>query len=129
MRIKLASLFGGRQRTVAHVSEPARFPKHNDIADWMAQKVAYYKSAHPDCVWKLFCPSMADYLPLTVHAAVSHEAMRAHSHTYLVIKREFPKESAQALAQVVDYCIYRGGPAEDYPIFGRNVPIASELQA
>lgn len=116
--MKVVELMEGlfdRFKQKAEPQKPPRFPDRNDIDGWMTQQVEYYKQAHPDSVWRLFCPSMGDYLPQAVHAGVSREAFAQHINTYRDLKHQNPEAVKKALSQVVDYNIYRHGPSEDYP--------------
>lgn len=95
--------------------KPSDFPDRNNVDEWMQDTVEYYKKKYPDSVWKLFCPSTADYLLSRIHAGLSRDTMLKHLKGYRELKSKYPSDAKKALANVVDYYIYSGGPSEDYP--------------
>lgn len=97
------------------IPEPPRYPNRNEIEEWMIWKVKYFKAEHPDELWYLFCPSMADYLPLAIHTSFSRAVFQQHIICYNELKIQNPEAVVEALKHVVGYSIYNGGPNEDYP--------------
>lgn len=97
------------------VPAPARFPSFDNIPAWMEEKVAYFAATCPDKLFYLFCPSMGDYLPLTVTAGASQERFFNHVETYKALKAKYPEAAKEAKENVRDWSIFNGGPREDYP--------------
>jgi hypothetical protein len=95
--------------------EPSRYPNRQHVDQWMTDLVEYYKSEFPKDVWRLFCPSVADYIPARVHAGLSREIMSKHLETYRELKLQNPDAVKEALKHVSGHSIYNGGPNEDYP--------------
>jgi len=105
-----------KKNVVIPIQEPNRFPDFNNIPTWMEEKVNYFAVKYPESLFHLFCPSMADYLPLTVTAGTSKEQFFKHIETYTALKNKYPEAVKKAKENIVSWNIFNGGPQEDYHI-------------
>lgn len=110
----LAKLFAPKP-VVIPVPAPDRFPGFDNIESWMEEKAAYLAATSPENLYFLFCPSMADYLPLNVTAASSQERFFNHIDAYNALKAKYPEAAKKGKENVRDWSIFNGGPRADYP--------------
>jgi len=94
----------------------ALYPGFNNADQWMIDKVAEWKQKYPTELWKLFSPDFGDYLPLSIHVGLSHEAFfTKHHDTYNKLKAENPEAVAEARKKLFrGMYTYSGGPDADY---------------
>ena len=97
------------------VSDPGNYPRiGSDIAQWMADTVEYHKSKFPDSVWKLFCPTYPDYLPVRVRVGTSEKTMHQHLDDYINLRNQNPEAVRVARQKFDKNNTYPSGPREDY---------------
>jgi hypothetical protein len=94
---------------------PGEYPRSRaDIAQWMTDTVEYYKVKHPESLFKLFCPSYKDYLPVRVRVGTSEQIMAQHMGTYKQLRDANPEAKKLARQRYTEYEKYPSGPSDDY---------------
>jgi hypothetical protein len=94
---------------------PGEYPRSRaDIGQWMTDTVEYYKVKHPESLFKLFCPSYKDYLPVRVRVATSEQVMAQHMGTYKQLRDANPEAKKLARQRYTEYEKYPSGPSDDY---------------
>jgi hypothetical protein len=97
------------------MADPGNYPRGRaDIDQWMTDTVEYYKVKHPESLFKLFCPSYKDYLPVRVRVGTSEQIMAQHMGTYKQLRDANPEAKKLARQRYTEYEKYPSGPSDDY---------------
>ena len=93
---------------------PGRFPKRENVVQWMEEKIEYYEKVHPENLYRLFSPSSGDYLPVSVICSSSEEWFNKHREEYRRLRDKYPQAVKEARENFQKHSYYVGGPREDY---------------